>query len=104
MIIVMKPHATEKQIEGVVEAIHEIGFREHISKGKETTIIGMIGDERKVEPSRFQLLDGVERVIPVLKPFRLASRDVQKSDTHVRVGKVDIGEGTFTVMAGPCAV
>ncbi len=104
MIIVMKPHASDAQVKGVVSVIREIGFKEHVSRGKETTIIGMIGDERKVEPARFQLLDGVERVLPVLKPFRLASRDVQPGDSHVKVGKVDIGEGAFTVMAGPCAI
>jgi 3-deoxy-7-phosphoheptulonate synthase len=104
MIIVMKPKAPESQVKTVVGTIRELGFREHISKGKETTIIGVIGDERKIEPARFQLLAGVERVIPVLKPFRLASRDFQSSDTRIKIGSCEIGEGTFTVMAGPCAV
>ncbi|HUR39493.1 MAG TPA: 3-deoxy-7-phosphoheptulonate synthase, partial [Planctomycetota bacterium] len=72
--------------------------------GEETTVIGVIGDERKVDAANFQTLPGVEKVIPILKPYKLASRDFQKKDTVVKVGDVRIGGGTFTVMAGPCAV
>jgi 3-deoxy-7-phosphoheptulonate synthase len=104
MIIVMKSQARDTDVKGVVGVIRELGFKEHVSQGKETTIIGVIGDERKIEPARFQLLPGVERVIPVLRPFRLASRDFQAADTRVKVGRFEIGEGSFTVMAGPCAV
>jgi 3-deoxy-7-phosphoheptulonate synthase len=76
-----------------------------MSKGEETTVIGVIGDERKVDAANFQTLPGVEKVIPVLKPYKLASRDFQKKDTVVKVGAdVKVGGGTFTIMAGPCAV
>jgi 3-deoxy-7-phosphoheptulonate synthase len=68
-------------------------------------VIGVIGDERKLDLTNFQTLPGVEKVIPILKPYKLASRDFQKKDTVVKVGEhVRIGGGTFTVMAGPCAV
>ncbi|MBI3858262.1 MAG: 3-deoxy-7-phosphoheptulonate synthase, partial [Planctomycetes bacterium] len=68
-------------------------------------VIGVIGDERKLDLANFTTLPGVEKVIPILKPYKLASRDFQKKDTVVKVGSdVRIGGGTFTVMAGPCAV
>src|SRR5688572_17125553 len=105
MIIVMKSGATMKEVSSVLKQIEAHGFKPHMSKGEETTVIGVIGDERKVDAANFQTLPGVEKVIPVLKPYKLASRDFQKKDTVVKVGSdVRIGGGTFTVMAGPCAV
>jgi 3-deoxy-7-phosphoheptulonate synthase len=104
MIIVMKPGATPREVGAVLKQIEERGFRPHLSKGDETTVIGVIGDERALQSAVFEILPGVERVIPILKPFKLASRDFRKKDTVVRVGGVSVGGGTFTVMAGPCAV
>jgi 3-deoxy-7-phosphoheptulonate synthase len=105
MIIVMKPRASAKEIKYVLRAIEKGGFKPHLSKGEETTIIGVIGDERKLDPVPFQLLPGVERVIPVLKPFKLASRDFKSANTIVHVANgVSIGGNHFTVIAGPCAV
>jgi 3-deoxy-7-phosphoheptulonate synthase len=104
MIIVMKPGATPREVGAVLRQVEERGFRPHLSKGDETTVIGVIGDERAVQSAVFEILPGVERVIPILKPFKLASRDFRKKDTVVRVGDVFVGGGTFTVMAGPCAV
>ena len=105
MIIVMKSAATMKEVSSVLKQIEANGFKPHMSKGEETTVIGVIGDERKLDAANFQTLPGVEKVIPILKPYKLASRDFQKKDTVVKVGHdVRIGGGTFTVMAGPCAV
>jgi len=104
MIIVMRPGATPKELGAVLRQVEAEGFRPHVSRGEETTVIGVIGDERKLQGAVFETLPGVERVIPVLKPFKLASRDFRKKDTVVRVGPVRVGGGTFTVMAGPCAV
>jgi 3-deoxy-7-phosphoheptulonate synthase len=104
MIIVMKPGATPREVGAVLKQIEDRGFRPHLSKGDETTVIGVIGDERAVQSAVFEILPGVERVIPILKPFKLASRDFRKKDTIVRAGGVAVGGGTFTVMAGPCAV
>ncbi len=104
MIIVMKSGASVKETSHVIKTIENGGFRPHVSKGEETTVIGVIGDERKIDPAHFQLLPGVDKVIPILKPFKLASRDFKPKDTVVRVGDVEVGGGTFTVMAGPCAV
>ncbi|MCL4513518.1 MAG: 3-deoxy-7-phosphoheptulonate synthase [Candidatus Eremiobacteraeota bacterium] len=104
MIIVMKPASSSKELEHVIKTIHKQGFKPHVSKGEETTIIGVIGDERKLDPVPFQLLPGVDRVIPVLKPFKLASRDFKRDDTVIKVNGIPIGGGHFTVIAGPCAV
>ena len=104
MIIVMKSGATLKEVSAVLKQIETQGFKPHVSKGEETTVIGVIGDERKIDEANFTTLAGVDRVIPVLKPYKLASRDFKKKDTVVQVGAVSIGGGTFTVMAGPCAV
>jgi len=104
MIIVMKSGARLKEVSAVLKQIETHGFKPHVSKGEETTVIGVIGDERKVDAANFVTLPGVERVIPILKPYKLASRDFRAKDSVVQVGDVRIGGGTFTVMAGPCAV
>ncbi len=104
MIIVMKTGASLKEVSAVLKQIETHGFKPHVSKGEETTVIGVIGDERKIDQANFATLPGVDRVIPVLKPYKLASRDFRKKDTVVAVGEVSVGGGTFTVMAGPCAV
>jgi 3-deoxy-7-phosphoheptulonate synthase len=104
MIVVMKNGASEEQIRGVVERIEELGFSAHLSTGKEQTIIGVIGDERPVAEGTFRVLDGVEKVVRVLKPFKLASRDFHPEDTVVRINGVEIGGNKVVMMAGPCAV
>jgi len=104
MIIVMKLGAAMKDVSAVLKQIEAHGFKPHLSKGEETTVIGVIGDERKLDATQFQTLPGVDRVIPILKPYKLASRDFKKRDSVIKVGGVEIGGGTFTIMAGPCAV
>src|SRR5690606_33258445 len=73
MIIVLKPQPTPEQIRHVLERIEELGFTPHLSQGVARTIIGVIGDERKLQATPLQAIDGVEQVISVLKPFKLAS-------------------------------
>jgi len=105
MIIVMKKSATDVQIDRVVEWIESVGYRAHLSRGTEKTIIGAVGDARGREQIKsVGHMPGVETVVPILKPYKLASREFQGADTVVRVGGVEIGNGSFTVMAGPCAV
>jgi len=105
MIIVMKKSATDGQIDRVVEWIESVGYRAHLSRGTEKTIIGAVGDARGREQIKSVAhMAGVETVVPILKPYKLASREFQGADTVVRVGDVEIGNGSFTVMAGPCAV
>ena len=104
MIVIMERRASPEQIEHVVARVEELGFRAHLSRGEERTIIGIIGDERPVAVETLEVLAGVERVVPVLQPFKLASRDFKPDNSIVKVGEVLIGGDEVVVMAGPCAV
>ena len=104
MILVVKPDATDAQIEHILERIAELGFKPHLSRGEQRTIIGVIGDERKPQAETLEAIPGVEQVLRVLKPFKLASREFQKADSIIKVGKIRIGGGHLAVIAGPCAV
>jgi len=104
MIIVMKMGATDKEISDVVKRLEDLGFRAHLSKGVERTIVGLIGDERPLSPESLELLPGVEKVMRVLHPFKLASRDFKPEDTVISLNGEEIGGRKVVVMAGPCAV
>src|SRR5919204_634419 len=83
MIIVLRPESTEAQIQHILERIAELGFKPHISRGEMRTIIGVIGDETKLVPEPLQAIPGVEQVLAIMKPFKLASREFNKKDTVV---------------------
>ena len=105
MIVVMKRNATEEQIDHVIQWIESLGYKTHPSRGVERTIIGAIGDDRgKAGLLQVELLSGVEKAMPILKPYKLASREAKEGDTVVAVGDVLIGGPQFIVMAGPCSV
>jgi 3-deoxy-7-phosphoheptulonate synthase len=104
MIIVMRPQATEADITSVVLRLEEIGCEAHVSQGRFRTVIGAIGDRDAVQQLPWEAMSGVEKAVPVLKSFRFVSRDFQSEDTIIKVGDAQFGGGTFTVVAGPCAV
>jgi len=104
MIIIMKHHATAGEIGEVVQHIESLGFQAHLSAGEERTIIGVIGDERPVEPEHFELFAGVERAVRILHPFKLASRDFHPEDSVVKINGLSVGGNQVVVMAGPCSV
>ena len=104
MILVIRPDATLDQIEHIIETVKELGFTPHVSRGESRTIIGVIGDETKTSPENLKAIPGVEQVLPIMKPFKLASREFHKEDSIVYVGKVRIGGGSLAMIAGPCAV
>ena len=104
MIVVMRNGAPQEKVQAVVDRVNELGFRAHLSVGEERTIIGVIGDERPLDESVFRLMDDVEKVVRILKPFKLASRDFHPHDTIVPINGVSVGDGSVTIMAGPCAV
>ncbi|BAI81548.1 3-deoxy-7-phosphoheptulonate synthase [Deferribacter thermophilus] len=104
MIIVMRPEATEKEIEFVEKKLIEYGFKTHLSKGVERTIIGAIGDERALRDKPLSSLPGVEKVVPILKPYKLVSKDFKKEPTVLNIKGVKIGGKHIAVMAGPCSV
>ncbi len=104
MIIVMKKDATQEVIDHVVDKIKTTGLAVHISKGKERTIIGAIGDETLLAGISLEALPGVENVMPILKPYKLVSREFQKESTVIDVHGVKIGDTRVQVIAGPCSI
>jgi len=104
MIIVMKSRASKEQVAGVVKRIESMGYRAHLSQGEETTIIGVIGDDRPIDRAQFELLDGVEKTVPILKPFKLASRDMHPADTLIPLNNLQVGGSQIVIIAGPCSV
>ena len=104
-MIVMKQGATEEQVLHVIERIQQAGARAHPSRGEFVTVIGAIGDDRQIV-AQLQLEGepGVEKVVPILKPFKLVSSDFRGSDASVDVAGRRIGGGVFGLIAGPCAV
>lgn len=106
-IIVLKPDASDEQIEKIVKKLEAKGLKPHVSKGTERTIIGVIGDTSKVtedEENAIRAISGVEDVVRILKPYKLASRDFKKTDTVIQVDDLQIGGKKVHVAAGPCAV
>jgi 3-deoxy-7-phosphoheptulonate synthase len=104
MIVVMQKEATLKQTGAVIKKIEDLGFRPHMSEGTEKTIIGVIGDERKLSQETLAVMPGVESVVPILKPFKLASREFKPEKTIIKLNGTEIGGDRITVIAGPCAV
>jgi len=106
MIIVMESGATEDHIAAVVERVKAAGLNTHISVGVARTVIGVVGDDRTKEVLRESLegMPGVERVVAILQPFKLVSREFQPEDTVVRVRGEAIGGTRLAVIAGPCSV
>ncbi len=104
MIIIMKMKASEAKVEAVVTRVTGQGLKPHLSQGEERTIIGVIGDERKLDGGAVARMAGVDRVVPVLRPFKLASRDFHPEDTIIAINGHKIGGNKVIVMAGPCSV
>jgi 3-deoxy-7-phosphoheptulonate synthase len=104
MIIVLKKEATDQEINHVVEKIKGAGLNVHISKGKERTIIGAIGDEEKLAGVPLMAMSGVENVMAILKPYKLVSREFRKENSVLDIHGVSIGGKELRVIAGPCSV
>jgi len=104
MIIIMKMGATERQVQAVAERIESLGFKAHLVVGDQLTIVAAIGDKSLIEPQVLELMDGVDRVQHIMKPFKLASRDFKAEDTVIALNGTRIGGNKITVMAGPCSV
>src|SRR5512146_3384318 len=108
MIIVTRPGITDAELDHIRERVEAAGMRTHLSRGEQRTIIGCIGDESLLDGVPLRSLPGVESVTPVLKPYKLASREFSVERTIVRVGGVNgvasFGGRDVTVIAGPCSV
>lgn len=104
MMIVMKKEATEEQVGHVVERLKAEGVDAHVSTGVYRTVIGAIGDEDIISNLPLEAIPGVEKVLPILKPFKLVSREFRVEDTVVDVRGTVVGGNTFVIIGGPCAV
>jgi len=105
MLVVMRDHASQPEIDHVVDLLVEAGAQAHLSQGEVKTIIGVIGERELIYSLELEGLPGVEEVIRVLKPYKLVSRDFQAEDTVVRIGAHSVvGGGAVAVIAGPCSV
>lgn len=107
MIIILAPQATDADVEEITTNLKERGYGVHLSRGVEKTVIGVLGAHDDVKPMIAEQLSSlayVERVVPILKPYKVVSREFHPDKTIVRVGGVDIGGQKVTVMAGPCSV
>jgi 3-deoxy-7-phosphoheptulonate synthase len=104
MMIIMRSDATDDQVSAVVQRVESNQLRAHLSKGAERTVIGAIGDGRPVNPDQFVFLPGVDRVVPISRPYKLASREFSPENTVFPLDGVTIGGDEIVLMAGPCSV
>lgn len=104
MIIVMESRATKVQIEQVSKRLEEKGFQVHLSTGVERTIIGAIGERTQATQDLVETLPGVEKVVPIAQPFKMASRQFKQEPTIIKVGGQFFGGSQLQIIAGPCAV
>jgi len=104
MVVVMTRNASEKQINSTIKRLEQAGFQIHLSRGVERTIIGAIGNRALAADLCLEAMDGVEKVVPIMEPYKLASRSFKQEDTIIQVGDITIGGETIQIMAGPCAV
>lgn len=104
MIIVMKPGASESSVKNVLVFVEARGLQTHLSQGEEVTIIGIIGDKTKLMGQNLELMPEVEKLVPVTESYKLTNKKFHPQDSVIPAGNALIGPGTFTIMAGPCAI
>lgn len=104
MVVVMDLRATEKQIEDVNARLEQFGFKTHLIRGVERIVIGAIGDRNQMLLSGIEIMPGVEKIVPIMKPFKLVSREVKSENTVVKVKDFSVGGSRIGIIAGPCAV
>ena len=106
MVIVMKPGASDEQIQHVIDLVREFGLKDHPIYGTDRTVIACIGDKRAVDKGAIETAPMVERVVPILAPYKMASTEVKQTRTTIEIGpeKFPVGGHTVGLIAGPCAV
>jgi 3-deoxy-7-phosphoheptulonate synthase len=104
MIVVMKPGATQQQIDHVVERIGQLGLRSHVIVGTERTVVAALGEKRDGAKQALETGEGVEKVVPILAPYKMASTEVKKERTVVEALGLKVGGGHLGIIAGPCSV
>lgn len=104
MIIVMKPGAKKESIQKIISIIEEKGLTAHISDGKEVTIIGVVGDKTKLQGQNLEIVEDVDKIVPVTESYKLANKKFHPNPSVIKVGNVSIGGDELVIMSGPCAV
>jgi len=105
MIVILRPDATEEQLQHLVQKAEKLGLKAHISRGVERTVIGFIGPEDVLRVTPLEVFPGVESVMPVLSPYRLVSREFQKKDSVITIkDNIKVGDKKILVIAGPCSI
>ena len=104
MIIIMSPSAKKAEIEAVEKQLVDYGFKTHPIVGEKQTIIGAIGDKRRLSMNQMLMMSGVENVVPIMRPYKLAGKELQKEPSVFNIKGVEIGGKTLAVFAGPCAI
>jgi 3-deoxy-7-phosphoheptulonate synthase len=104
MIVVMKAGARQHQIDHVIERIEQLGLRSHVIVGTELTVVAALGEKRDGAKQALETIDGVEKVVPILAPYKMASTEVKRDPTVVEVQRLRVGAGNVGVIAGPCSV
>ncbi len=104
MMIVMRADATQEEVSQVLNKVESMGLKVHLSRGEERVIIGAIGDGRVVDRDQFQILAGVDRIVPISRPFKVASREFSPENTTFPLDGVSIGGKGIVIIAGPCSV
>jgi 3-deoxy-7-phosphoheptulonate synthase len=104
MIVIMKPGAAQSQIDVVVSRIEQMGLRSHVVVGTELTVVAALGEKREGAKQALETLEGVDNVVPILAPYKMASNEVQKHPTVIQVRDLRVGGGQVGLIAGPCSV
>ncbi len=104
MIVIMAPEATEEQLTSLVGRLESAGLTAHLSRGRERTVVGVVGDVRQMPRESLEVMPGVERVIRIQQPFKLASREYRSEGTVIQVGEIPVGAADIVVIAGPCSI
>lgn len=107
MIVVMRPHATQQQVDHVVQLIREMGLKDHVIVGTHLTVVAAVGDDRFLDKDAVEGADGVERIVPILAPYKVASRELQREPSVIPLGGArggTVGGRKLAMIAGPCSV
>ena len=104
MIVVMEKSSSDQQIEHIANRISELGLKSHVIRGTERTVIAAVGDDRKIKIESFESYPGVAEVLPILAPYKMASREVRADASQIKVLNFRAGNGAVGVMGGPCSV
>jgi 3-deoxy-7-phosphoheptulonate synthase len=104
MIVIMRANAGMREVSAVIARIEDLGYRVHLSQGEERSIVGIIGNGRPIDRDQLERMAGVDRVVAVLKPYKLASREFKPDDTKFPIGNHIVGNREIVLMAGPCSV